>query len=704
MTHRPIVDLLLRVRRRWQLLQVCQAAVRAGLGASTVFTIWLIAAYWIEGSSLALVVMATASLLFALGVGAWGFSPLRRRPSDAQLARFIEERVPSLDDRLVSAVDLLTGPTARPSRVALARLKVRATTSATDRASSAPRATSLPALAEPMLEDAAARASAIDLDVVVPREAVRRHGYQAIAAGILLLIVLFFVRGPAREAVDAASVALFPFRMSLEVRPGDVRIEAGHPLSIEARLPGNHAAITAQVQIGDGEDWRAIDMATDHAGMFQLALESVTVPFRYRVVAGKLVSTTYTVVVARAPRVTRIDLDYTYPPALHIAAHTEQDAGDIFAPSGTDVRVRVHTDTAVESGQLVLADGRTLRMSAEAPTQLSTTLKIVANNSYRVRLTGSDRLSSSGDTEYFIRVLEDRPPEVHITRPAGDRAVTRLEEVDIEVQADDDNGIERLDLVYSARGGDERVIPMNVPRHTTSATARYTLALEDLDIQPGDFVSYYVRARDLARGKQANEARSDIFFLDVRPFEQEFSLAQSQSMAGSGYTGAIDELVNAQRQVVVATWKLDRRALGANGVRSERDIHSIGTTEADLKERVEQTASSFRESSMRDPRTRVPGGSPSGEPRAGENEMTAASRAMGHAVESLNGLDTARALPPEMEALNHLLKAQSEIKHRQLATNQGTGSAGDANRNFDISTLFDRELRRQQQTNYETNN
>src|SRR5262249_45222978 len=333
-----------------------------------------------------------------------------------------------------------------------------------------------------------------------------------------------------------------------------------------------------------------------------LGLESITVPFRYRVVAGTLVSTTYAVLVARAPRVARIDLDYSYPAALHVAPRSEQDAGDIFAPSGTDVRVRVLTDTAAASGNLVLADGRSLQMSAEAPTQLSTALKVVANNSYRVALVGNDGLSSPGDTEYFIRVLEDRPPEVHITRPAGDRAVTQLEEVDIEAQADDDNGIERLDLVYSVRGGDERVVPLNVPRHATSASARYTLALENLDIRPGDFVSYYVRARDLARGKQANEARSDIFFLDVRPFEQEFSLAQSQSMAGSGYTGAIDELVNAQRQVVVATWKLDRRAHGANGVRSERDIQSIGKTEADLRERVEQTASSFRGSTMRDPR------------------------------------------------------------------------------------------------------
>jgi hypothetical protein len=56
-----------------------------------------------------------------------------------------------------------------------------------------------------------------------------------------------------------------------------------------------------------------------------------------------------------------------------------------------------------------------------------------------------------------------------------------------------------------------------------------------------------------------------------------------------------------------------------------------------------------------------------------------------------------------MRALNYLLKAQADIKRRQLSLDQSAaGAAGNNNRNYDISTLFDRELRRQQQTSYET--
>src|SRR5204863_6447737 len=144
--------------------------------------------------------------------------------------------------------------------------------------------------------------------------------------------------------------------------------------------------------------------------------------------------------------------------------------------------------------------------------------------------------------------------------------------VDVEAQAEDDYGVDRLDLVYTVRGS-EKVVPLPIARKSALVNARHTLFLEDLEVQPGDIVSYYVRARDLTRGTRPNEARSDIFFLDVKPYEQEFSLAQSQgNMPGSGSQSGIDELVAAQKEVVVATWKLDRRARSAKGAKSEQDI------------------------------------------------------------------------------------------------------------------------------------
>ena len=212
----------------------------------------------------------------------------------------------------------------------------------------------------------------------------------------------------------------------------------------------------------------------------------------------------------------------------------------------------------------------------------------MCSSDLRVALADADGMKSDGDTEYFIRILDDRPPEVHVVRPASDRRVTRLEEVEIAAEAQDDFGVAALDLVYAVRGGVEKVVPLGIPPRSTSVSGRHVIYLEDIDVAPGDFISYYVRARDLPRGKRASESRSDIFFLEVKPFEEEFSLAETQAAQGGGSGNPqLDDLVAAQKEIVVATWKLDRRSRDAQGAKSEQDIRAQSKSEAELNVRVE---------------------------------------------------------------------------------------------------------------------
>ena len=108
-------------------------------------------------------------------------------------------------------------------------------------------------------------------------------------------------------------------------------------------------------------------------------------------------------------------------------------------------------------------------------------------------------------------------------------------------------------------------------------------------MQPGDVITYYARARDVGRGKRSTETRSDMFFLEVRPFSEEFVLAQSQAMSGMA-SEQIETLVAAQKEIINATWNIERRAASGAG-RSAGDITAIAAAQAELKGRAEQMAS-----------------------------------------------------------------------------------------------------------------
>jgi hypothetical protein len=226
--------------------------------------------------------------------------------------------------------------------------------------------------------------------------------------------------------------------------------------------------------------------------------------------------------------------------------------------------------------------------------------------------------------------------------------------------------------------------------------------MEALGVQPGDFVTYYARARDLNRGRRSTEARSDIFFLEVKPFEEEFVAAQSQAMGrGAGMQGSgLEGLAEAQKEIIVATWKLDARARRARDLASQRDIKAVSKAQADLRERAEKASALASRGGTSARRRRTEQG-----PAPGDDPIGRAVEAMGRAVNELDRIDTASALPHEMEALNQLLKAEAENRRRQVARQQQAGGGGGMNRpEVDLSSLFDQELRRRQETNYETPN
>src|SRR5205807_1291724 len=101
-----------------------------------------------------------------------------------------------------------------------------------------------------------------------------------------------------------------------------------------------------------------------------------------------------------------IDLDYTFPKELQLPPRTEEDSGDIYAPVGTQVRVRVHTDHDVNEGQMTLGHGKAIALANAGKNLYAATLSVAEDDSYRVALADFGGLKNPGDTEYFIRMLE----------------------------------------------------------------------------------------------------------------------------------------------------------------------------------------------------------------------------------------------------------------------------------------------------------
>jgi hypothetical protein len=667
-----------QVRRRWTRVAGLRAAARGSAAAAFILAAAVVIDRALRLEGLPLVLLMGAGLTLVAVAVAAAVRNMPRRPTDRQVARFVEERtrdlgVPDLNDSLVTAVEAAERPAASQSM-----------------------------FAGLILNDVIEKLRPIAASAVVAPREIRRQATYAAGAIAALLMAVAGSLSPFERAIDTARLQLFPGSVRLQVEPGDVRIPIGASVHIRASVKRAAGAVTRlapTLTVFANNQRRDVPMISA-AGGFEYVIESVDRTFSYDVSAGSARSARYTVTALRPPRVARIDLHYVYPSFAGLPPRDEQDGGDIYAPAGTRVRLRVHADKPIAQGELAL--GRSPRVSLQRTDDrtFEADLLLARDDSYRIRLADSDGLSSRDEAEYFIRLMDDRPPDVRILRPSADQQITPLEEVPIEARADDDYGIGRFELVYAVAGGAEHVVPFE--RLTGTAIQKIgtrVLPAEDLGVKPGDVITYYARATDVGRGKRSTEATSDIFFLEVKPFNEEFMAAESQA-GSSASDPEIESLIQGQKEIISSTWNVERRSQAA---RSTEDVKAIAAAQAELKARAEQQLMSRT--------TRARGRSPAPEkaaqtaalPRSfGGDPVATAVGAMGKAVDQLTSERTKDALTHEMIALNGLLQLQAEVRRRQVSQST-TGSGNGGNRQGqDLSALFDKELQRQQRTNYET--
>src|SRR5262252_3427435 len=97
--YQPIAALLSRVRTRWRRLVLLRKTTRAALAAAAVLLLVLMSSRWVAINPAAEAIFGVAALGALIGAALWGMRGVRGTPSDARIARFIEERHPELDER-----------------------------------------------------------------------------------------------------------------------------------------------------------------------------------------------------------------------------------------------------------------------------------------------------------------------------------------------------------------------------------------------------------------------------------------------------------------------------------------------------------------------------------------------------------------------------------------------------------------------------
>ncbi len=662
----PYENLLVRirqVRRGWR-SQILVRGISLFLASSIallVLGVWGADLFGFKASAVWIMRILTGGTVLFVG---WYFLyvPLRARVSDVQIAQFVEERYPHLEDRLVTAIEYGKQESSSSSLIDL------------------------------LIRDALDMTRRVDFSVFLNRKRLAYFGGLGIAACLALLVLLswgpsFFPYGFSSLYVPWTKASLGS-SMMIAIVPGNVQIAEGSDQLIQAQLIGfDSSDVRLYLQSEGSSQWNASPMEPDPRGSdFRYLLLNIRSSLRYYAESKGVRSQICSIDVTDQPRVEKIDLTYNFPAYTGMAPQIVENEGNISALKGTKVDLRIHLSKPANSAHLLFDNQSTLDLVRSGAQDFSGNFALQRSGSYVVQIRESRGKNLPGSPEYEIEAIEDAVPKVVITRPMRDIRATSVEEVFSEIKADDDIGMGKLELHYSVNGGAEKAVNLYGGKPPgPSITAAHTFFLEEFGLQPGDLISYYGKAWDSNNVTGPGTSASDIYFIQIRPFEQKYIQNQQAAMPGGGQGEEGQEaLSKQQKEIISATFKLIRdkdqidfkeyldslKALAL--VQSRLQVQTQGLVDRLKRRGGEQGDANFRKLS---------------------EYLKNAAGEMERAAVDLGAQKPDDAMPQEQKSLQQLLRAESLFREIQVsfAAQSAAGSGSQANAE-DLADLFELEM------------
>lgn len=493
-----------------------------------------------------------------------------------------------------------------------------------------------------------------------------------------------------RPAFQLASTTEVPAGAVFDavVEPGNVELERGTDLLVLARFNG---PIPDGVELVAGP--QTLPMTKSLADpIFAGRVEDVTQDLTYYVRYGSQQSQEYQVTVFDYPELTRMDAHVVYPEYSQLGPETIEDVRRVTAVEGSKVTLTFHLNKAVAQAKLVAEDGEAVELTATPDAlQWTWSLELTASARYKLALTDDRGRRNQDDVEISLVALPNRPPELQVQFPSRDLRVSPLEEIVLQATAWDDFGLGEFGLNYSVPGGE----PVSI-RLGEAASAKekkqmdHLLQMESLAVKPDQLVSYYFWAEDVGPDGKKRRTLSDMFFAEVRHFEEIFrqgeqppggaqSAQQQQQMQG-GAAQQLGELAEVQKQIVNATWKMLRQF-----DEPEKNLPVIRESQQSAFEQLSTVRENARDPNAQQSIDEV------------EKYMTDALHHLSAAQDTLERDNLEPALLAEQQALQALLSLRARehnvVRGQQPQGGGGGGGGGAAQQQLQQLELDNRENR-----------
>ena len=297
-----------------------------------------------------------------------------------------------------------------------------------------------------------------------------------------------------------------PFRFAFDAQ--NLETEQFQDFTVELGLEGDALPESVQVILADGARYRMQRLAPDrYAYTFRQPAEDQGFYFE----AAGFTSESHTLRVLPTPSLQQLSLRLDYPAYTGRKDEVLRNTGDATVPVGTEITWTIQTQHSASVG-LQFADSL-YQAERRGENEFHWTKVMLEDAAYRVGV-ANDRLAGRDSLAYRIGVVPDQFPRIRAEELVDS---TNRKFLFFLGEASDDYGLRNLNFIWRWErldaGGNrvpvaDETIPLALDRSQARSAFNHGWNVAELDLEPGDRLTYYFQIWDNDAIHGAKSART----------------------------------------------------------------------------------------------------------------------------------------------------------------------------------------------------
>lgn len=388
-------------------------------------------------------------------------------------------------------------------------------------------------------------------------------------------------------------------RIRFEIDPGAATVVYGDPLEIRVRTTGppvDRLELVLRTNGTSAEE--TVPMFPDVDGRWRTSIAHVTDPGDYYVRAHRARSRRFDINVIMVPQLKGARFRLTAPAYTHLKPYEGTlPQGGLAGLPGTRVDVWLRSNRPLGGGSMQIESQDAAEELALKPTgpdghEVTGSFEICRPGKVHMKVSDVDGQVSRDTFTAAITVLSDQRPFVRLLEPQASSLATPEAVLPVVMMAEDDYGIDRLQVFRSLN--DSRALPLDIDVPPPAPTRRgetVELPLSKYRLEPGDEIKLYARVEDNdpAGAKGSESPLSVVRIISQADYEKMMLIREGLEMLQSKYQ-------EAQRRMEAVAEEMDKLAKELEQQPPDSELSKAMQRRLEqLAKRMEQEADEIRE-------------------------------------------------------------------------------------------------------------